>query len=196
MEPEDFLAARLLAAQAAYRNAERIEGAQETRLDEVLRLQLEALALPQSYAASLRGIELDYEKTQLRANKRVVEIVREAAERGIRLVYASDMYLGSAEIDELLESCGVDLPFAGRYSSADSGLSKRAGPLYRLIACEQGVAPERCLHVGDAIDADVLCPKAVGWQAVHWPRNMPWRLARRVRDRLFRLRLRSKGLVV
>lgn len=196
MRPEDFLAARLLAAQAAYRNAERVEGAQETRLDEVLRLQLEALALPQSYAASLRGIELDYEKTQLRANQRVVEIVREAAERGIRLVYASDMYLGSAEIDELLESCGVDLPFAGRYSSADSGLSKRAGPLYRLIACEQGIAPARCLHVGDAIDADVLRPKEVGWQAIHWPRNVAWRLARWVRDRLFRLRLRSKGLVV
>lgn len=190
----DIFCARVLAARAAYRNSKRVQGCDEATVETIHRLQLSALGLPEKLAGLFLDAEIAYEIDDLKPNYSVISLLKEARSAGIKIIYASDMYLPATIIDRLLRSVGADLPFDGRYSSADTGLSKRAGPLFDHIAREQAVAPSKCLHIGDSKAGDYDRPRARGWQALHWPRELTWRLVHSARSAAFKTSLYAQHL--
>ena len=154
------------------------------------------MGIPAHSAELFHDVELEYEKGELRANSALLDLLQDVARQGVRLIYASDMYLSAADIDQLLVECGVDLPFAGRYASSDSGLSKRSGALFGLIEEDQNARGRRLLHLGDSMESDVRRAAAVGWRAIHTPRSRAWRVVRALRQQLLRADLYRRGLNV
>ena len=75
----------------------------------------------------------------------------EAATRaGKRVILISDMYLSSADIDRILQSCG----YAGwnaLYVSSEVGKTKRSGDLYQHVVQAEEIAPSELRHHGDTI---------------------------------------------
>lgn len=191
---EDIFSARILATRAAYRCSRRIGGCDETTIEEIHRLQLSALGLQQALAEVFLESEIACEIEDLAPNRCITRLLKHAQSEGIRIVYTSDMYLSAAIIDRLLRVVGADLPFDGRYSSADIGLSKRDGPMFDYISDQQAIPPAKCLHIGDSRLGDYDQPQARGWQAIHWPRSPRWRLVQRARLVVFKASLYTRHL--
>lgn len=65
-------------------------------------------------------------------NLPVLKAARALHARGKRLYYISDMYLPKVQLDAMLAKCGYDF-FDGGFVSADYGVQKRSGKLFRLF---------------------------------------------------------------
>lgn len=80
--------------------------------------------------------------------------LRTLRELDVRLVYASDMYLGYLNIQKLLESHDLGEFFEAGYVSGDFSLLKRTGRLFDKIVELEGKKPKQICHVGDDPVAD------------------------------------------
>ena len=65
-------------------------------------------------------------------NLPVLKAARALHAQGKRLYYISDMYLPKVQLDAMLAKCGYDF-FDGGFVSADYGVQKRSGKLFRLF---------------------------------------------------------------
>ncbi len=81
--------------------------------------------------------------------------------RGVRQVVLSDY-----DSDYKLAALGLGGAFDAVYSGEALGWLKPAEELYRQVARELGVAPERWLHIGDRVDRDQRPARAVGCQTL------------------------------
>lgn len=170
VSPDVLIALRLEAQRLAFR-ALNVGGAPgEVRLTDIVTRQLAVLGLPESLLAERLRIEVEIEKRSLRANTRLAATLREWRRPGCRLVAISDTTLPASEVKELIEHFhGPDL-IDHVYSSADLGLTKRRGDLFRAVADAEGVTPQEMYHFGDDALADLRIPSAHGIGASHTPR--------------------------
>lgn len=89
-----------------------------------------------------------------------------ALSRGKKVVITSDMHYSGAFLTEVSKLHGL-LPVDEIYVSSDFGFSKFRGGLFRVLLEKEKVPPERVLHIGDNLWADVVSARAEGIQAVH-----------------------------
>lgn len=99
-----------------------------------------------------------------------VELIRQAQQRGIRVVIVSDMYLTAQQLRRLLE---MHLPtdvlqaIEQIYTSYDFGLSKSDG-LFQPVCERLNVSVHSVLHIGDHPFADYEAPKKLGLNAIQF----------------------------
>lgn len=67
----------------------------------------------------------------------------------------------------------LNLPVYAVTSSGDLGAAKPAPEFFRRLAAVAGAEPERCVHVCDRLDNDVIAAREAGMTAV-WLRRGPW----------------------
>ena len=157
-----------------------LAGHEEVTLAEIYEAFCElAGADPDLHRTALMELELETEQRLLYGNAPVLAAARSAARAGIRVVYASDMYLPRAFILDCLRQHGYPVDdSATLFLSADRGASKHVGNLYDQMLSELGCAPGEVVHVGDNLHSDHQQARSRGLRAVHWrpsakPENLP-----------------------
>ena len=81
-------------------------------------------------------------------NLPVLKAARALHAQGKRLYYISDMYLPKVQLDAMLAKCGYDF-FDGGFVSADYGVQKRSGKLFRLFLQKTQTQAKEVLFIGD-----------------------------------------------
>ena len=128
----------------------------------------------EEHRAALMALELAAEDRLLYGNPPILEACAAAARAGIRVVFASDMYLPRDFIAGQLRRAGYTVadPAEGGagdlFLSVEHGASKHVGTLYDTMLRELGVEPAEIVHVGDNFHSDVHQAKARGLRAIHW----------------------------
>ena len=138
----------------------------------------------------LTSIELQIESRHLRGNQKLARALRElkhtSRAEGVTLpvYFVSDMYLHTEQVEQLLHAAGIGDLFDGGITSADSGVGKYSGKMYRYLEGPdgfEGFQNARNLHIGDNRQSDYHAPIAEGSRAHHY-----WTLhhrRRQVRER-------------
>lgn len=118
----------------------------------------------------LRATEVSLERRLTVADHMLAETLsRLAAERELRVVLVSDMYLSGEEIRVLVDRPEMgELAEAEIVSSADVGMGKENG-LWYVLPDRWGVKPSTIVHVGNNPSADVVKPREAGIRTVYWP---------------------------
>lgn len=112
-------------------------------------------------AEELKALEVEAEFSVIYPNEEVREFYASRLREGVRIIIASDMYLPSKVIAEMLGLCGYE-GYEGLYVSSEFRAAKRSGGLFRRILEDKAITPSRILHVGDNIISDYLAPKRLG----------------------------------
>lgn len=184
-------AARLVAAHTAYRVIATVEGEREGRLGVILDMVCAALGLDPALAPVLAEVEFDCEAGCLAGNAELAAALMRHRAGGRRVVFASDMYLPAETIARLIRRLLPDLELDGGYSSADLGMTKRGGGLFRVLMEREGLAAASILHMGDSETADVATPRSLGIHVLHTPRPASWQRVNGLRQRLALLQHRQ-----
>jgi FMN phosphatase YigB (HAD superfamily) len=198
IEPDLLTDARITSQRLAFRELSMRGRPGEVRLAEIISRQLNMLDLPDSLIGERLRIEVLIEKSSLLPNRPLADLLRIHRRSGIRLVAISDTTLPADAVAELIRHFHGPGLVDRVYSSADQRLTKRDGELFMAVAQAENVAPERMIHVGDDLIADVRSPSAIGISARHMPRP-PYRRHIRAANgasiearRLLRQGMRSK----
>lgn len=113
------------------------------------------LADPEARASEAASFELRLETALTTPIEETVAWVRDRLRDGARVVAASDTRYSAQELENIFKHHGLP-DFSAIYSSADHASSKFSGRLFDLIAVNEGVEPERILHMGDNRAADIF----------------------------------------
>jgi hypothetical protein len=162
---DDAFMARVMAAQSAYAMAPLRCGNREGVLEDVARATCELLGCSKLAALYMEN-ELDYEIAATQVNPLVEEITAHFS--GMKVVFVSDMYLSSRQIQTLLRRS----PAARQstvFSSADGRGSKRSGQLFSHVEAATGGKGRDVVHIGDSLVSDYQMPIRHGWRALHLP---------------------------
>lgn len=191
VEADALYAARMIAARTAYRVIRTVEGEREGHLDLIFAMVARALDLDSGLVPVLAEVEFASELDELVGNVALAETLMRHRAAGCRVVFASDMYLPEATIAGLIARKLPALELDGGYSSADHGVTKRGGGLFRVVMAGEGMEPGQILHMGDSALADVATPRAMGIHVLHTPRPSGWHRIHGLRQKLAILRHRS-----
>lgn len=171
--PEDYRAYRRMAEVRA-RDALMSEdkSREDVTLEEILQ-NLRPLGVDPVRAAE---VEVEAEQDLCCLNPAMVQFACWLRERGVRVLVVSDVYLSAAHLASILRAnqCDPDL-FHRIYTSADHGVCKATGNLFRAVLRAEGFSAEEWLHVGDSLHADVLGAWKAGIQTV--PYTAVWPVA-------------------
>lgn len=146
-----FVSARVAAEERARRRSD----AEDVDLDAIYRCFTELTDWGLDKGAAMQA-ERDLEIAAVHpiaATRRRIEALRA---RGARIVFVSDMYLGSSTIRSMLARHGMATPEDAIYVSSDVGLTKRSGRLYDHVLSAEGIRAEQLLHRGDDPDTDLI----------------------------------------
>ena len=168
---EDVLLARIEGLELSYRTRPRRDGCGEGSIHEVHQHISSALDLGPDGLQNLMENELAYEADNLKPNHTLLNCIRTFRGQGGRVILVSDMYLGAAEIKQLVARLVPEDHelISAIYSSADHIYSKRSGRLYGTVEDDLNLPGEAFLHMGDSFEGDVSQARASGWAALHLP---------------------------
>lgn len=138
--------------------AEIIASPEHDGLDGIYRELRTILNLTTEEIEQIRQLEIAVERDALLPRPDMLEVFAYARELGKQIILASDMYLPSAVLLQLLEESGY-VNIDKIYVSDELGVSKQEG-LFRLIRQDY---PEACImHIGDNYKADVWPARCCG----------------------------------
>ena len=175
------VASMRISAEGIARNRQKAcAGHDEVTLAEIYTVFCELAKVdPDTHLDALMQLEMETEQHLLYGNPPVLAAARSAVQAGIRVVYASDMYLPRAFILDRLRQHGYPVDDATTlFLSAERGASKHVGTLYDQMLDELGCAPGEIVHVGDNLHSDDEQARSRGLRAVHWqasikPEDLP-----------------------
>jgi FMN phosphatase YigB (HAD superfamily) len=167
----DILMARLRGMEFSYRTRKDVEGCREGHIEQVVRVAVAALGLKDEASEIFLQSEIDYEAANLTLNPILADVAKTFRNTGGKVVLVSDMYLGRAEIAELVKRLSEESQdlYDEIFSSADLVVSKRSGRIFGKIEAHMEMPPDAFLHIGDAWEGDVVQPRTAGWNAMHFP---------------------------
>ncbi len=99
----------------------------------------------------------------------IIELIREAYNRGIKIIIVSDTYLEEKQLHRLLENSlphDVMSAILKIFCSSEKEFSKGEG-LFNFVLHEYEVSPKSILHIGDNPFADHDAPSYLGINAIH-----------------------------
>jgi FMN phosphatase YigB (HAD superfamily) len=131
-----------------------------------------------SLAARSALAEIQAEREMSRPIPAGIELLRSTRQQFPRVVYASDMYLPSPLIHELLQLHGCWKDGDTLWVSSQAGARKRTGELFQRIAAAESVTPADLVHVGDQPVADSAAPRWVGLHVAPFRPAVPSRYER------------------
>lgn len=116
----------------------------------------------------LKQVELDWERMVLRPNPEMKAVWDFAKQSGKKIVVASDMYLPTEFIADVLNKNGFG-DYDKLYVSGDIDQTKARGTLFDTIISDMDVKPSRILHIGDSKKSDYQRPREHGLRAYLYP---------------------------
>ena len=124
-----------------------------------------------AWADAVRAMELEQlaERHLCVGNPIVKEAAHAARQKGVRVVFVSDMYLTADVLRDLLVANGYESPEV--YVSAEAGKTKHSGALFDEVLGKLGCSPERMLHVGDHPESDYRRPEGMGIRTLYVDRK-------------------------
>lgn len=159
---------RFVAEREARKAEARASGKREVSI-EAIHARLQPGADDKAIAASVRT-ELDAEAKHCYGFGPVMDLIRAARERGLKVIIVSDSYLNPEQLRELIARTAGDeiAAMVDRvFTSSDHGLSKGEG-LFEPVMEALGVGPQAILHVGDNVHADQEAPASLGIATAHF----------------------------
>lgn len=178
--------ARLIAHKTGYKTAPLVEKCRDASIDHIFDLYLKLLGLPGSkdMIEQLITIELEYEKKNLRLNRKIYELACQFQKKGGRVLLISDMYLKKKHLYELLNYfCGY-IFYSDIFVSSEFSASKFCGILYDILLDTQKLKAWQVVHVGDNFISDYLSPQSKGIHAFYIPRSLIFKLIASYRQRV------------
>ncbi|AOJ30642.1 rhamnan synthesis F family protein [Burkholderia metallica] len=117
--------------------------------------------------------EIELEIQSVRPRREVATLLKFAAQKGKRVILASDMFLTRPVIEEMLKRCGID-GWDHLYLSSEVGVRKDSGKLYEHILAQERITPNQMVMIGDNERSDFQIPADMGIRALHIvkPTNM------------------------
>lgn len=109
---------------------------------------------------TIKKIELDKEYYALTPNIELLNFIKNNKHK-IHFCITTDMYLGSEEIQYLLNKHGFDFEKEQIFSSGEIGFQKRTGNLFPYIIRyfeQKNINKENIIHIGDNASADYNMP--------------------------------------
>jgi predicted HAD superfamily hydrolase len=108
-----------------------------------------------------------------------IDLIKNLKNRGIKIIYISDMYLGKKYVQKILDVCGFNGLFDGAYVSGDFSLLKRSGKLFDKVLDSENIRAVNLLHIGDNKSSDAIIPAGLGIRAIYYMNiNMIKKLSR------------------
>jgi len=109
-------------------------------------------------AKSLAEVECDFEIRSCYCCPDFLALATLLKNRGCRLVFTSDMYLGIKYVQRILNAAGYKNLFAAGYVSGDHSMLKRTGRLFDILLKHENVLPSEVVHIGDNVISDGVRP--------------------------------------
>ena len=106
---------------------------------------------------TMKQKEMDWEKMVLRTNPELKQVYDYAKKQGKKIIIASDMYLPTDFIEEVLRENGYD-GWDKLYVSGDVNARKGNGHLFKKIMFDMKIKPQEILHIGDNKASDFKIP--------------------------------------
>ncbi len=113
-------------------------------------------------AQQLQSIEESIELVLAQPLLGMIEVLRIAKQAGKKVVLASDMFLSSNIIREMLKKCNI-FEYDALYISSEVGVRKSTGGLFHHIIKEEQILPEQAIMIGDHPISDQLIPEQLGF---------------------------------
>lgn len=172
LEVADFRRLRMEAEKLARQKDRQRGGTGEVTLSQIWDILSVMTGVPREKGEET---EKSLERKYTVANPYFLPVLAELRQRGKRLAVASDMYLDSGFLKELLKEKGLG-EFEAVFVSCETGCSKWKGDLFPAMALQlrQGRMPAedcRMVHVGDHPWSDVRMAQKAGFAAV-WYENL------------------------
>ena len=163
-----FAQARVAAERVARRR--QVHGdCEDVTLGQVYAVLAEIAGIPPATTARLEDLEIAAEWRLCYANPIVREAAMAAQQKGVRVVFVSDMYLPVDALRELLASNGYESPDV--FASCTSGRTKHSGALFEEVLGTLGCSAKRVFHVGDHPESDHRRPRGMGIRTLHVERK-------------------------
>ncbi len=113
------------------------------------------LGLTAEQRRQLLELELSLEQFLLQPIPAALNILNQARERGDRILFLSDMYIGTEFIQKLLTYHGIMTIDDRLYVSCDYAQSKHSQQLYQRMLQQEGFAPKSVTHCGNSLWSDI-----------------------------------------
>lgn len=120
--------------------------------------------------AAMVACELEAEARHCFAFAPVVELIRAAKAKGLKVVIVSDTYLSNVQLRTLIARAAGDDVAAmidRIFCSCEVGCSKTAG-MFGPVLEQLGLAGRSIVHLGDNYSADAHAPRQLGVNGVHF----------------------------
>lgn len=121
--------------------------------------------------ADMKQSEMDWEYTSLRVNPEMQQVWDNARAQGKKIVIASDMYLPSDFIAQILKKNNLG-DYDKLYVSGEINCAKWSGKMYDRILRDFKIQPNQMLHIGDNAISDFKTPRCMGINAAQYPQMM------------------------
>lgn len=130
--------------------------------------------IPAAVLEELINIEMALEKENTQPNLALVNALRDLKKdnKKLKIFFISDMYLTTAQVEELLRHHDVLDAFDAGVTSTDTGNAKHSGRLFHYAdgdtAVFKDVSLKTNLHIGDSKHSDVHMAEVAGSKAVYY----------------------------
>ena len=158
---------RIQAAAKAYRHNIIVHGSNEVTLSDIYRI---FTGLNPQQQNALVEEELLAEMDACYAFTPVVELIRKAHAKGIKIIIVSDTYLVEHQLRHLLAHClpsDVMSMISLIFCSCEYGKSKKEGIFHDVLA-NLAIPADSMLHLGDNLKSDFEAPTQLGIQSLHF----------------------------
>ncbi len=132
----------------------------DCKLSEIWIELINTLKLDESFNYYME-MELSYDLGLLQRRDSVSYIVKKLKHFDIKIIYVTDMYYETEQVNKILSHCGVEKPDV-LYLSSDIGLRKDSGEIWPYIIKNEKINANDIVHIGDNIVSDVQIPTSFG----------------------------------
>lgn len=123
------------------------------------------LNLTEAKKTELLNLEIETEKQFLIRRDSMCLILENAAKSGKKIYLVSDMYLSKKHLQYILHTLGIN-DYDNLFVSCDFGCSKEEG-LFEVLIDRMNLIPDKCLHIGDNLYADIKAARKAGMKTFH-----------------------------
>lgn len=117
---------------------------------------------------ALLSYEIETERQVLTVDPVMRDFLVKLRAQGKTLILISDMYFSEHYLRVLLSQLGLVDYFDHVFVSASVGVTKHSGKLFNHVDTVLGSDGWRRLHLGDNWNNDVVQPRRLGWDALHY----------------------------
>ena len=159
---------------------------EQARVDALMLERRGEVTLPEIYRYLMPGVddatraeaiahELNMEKRHCYGYAPIVDLMRGAKARGLKIMVVSDIYLTEPELRAHIEhACGAEVMGMIDHVFASSAFGTgKTGNLFQQVMAKIGVSPSKILHIGDNLQADQERPAKLGINTVHFEQFAP-----------------------